>query len=121
MVEYFAPGAWQGVRCSGGCDNCEAAAKGGVAERDLAAEARLLLATVQVCVCVCVSLRLGRRGWARLGEAVAGRRGSRGAIGSSTCTPPGGTQAGSLNASLPLQRLREMGLGTTVNVLRGSR
>lgn len=50
MVEYFAPGSWQSVRCRGGCDNCTAAAVGGSLQRDLAAEARLLLATVQVCL-----------------------------------------------------------------------
>ena len=48
MVEYFAPGSWNSTRCRGGCDNCAAAAAGGSLQRDLAAEARLLLATVQV-------------------------------------------------------------------------
>lgn len=48
MVDYFAPGSWQGPRCRGGCDNCAAAASGGSLQRNLAAEARLLLATVQV-------------------------------------------------------------------------
>ena len=34
--------------CRGGCDNCSAAEAGGGAERDMAPQARLLLATVQV-------------------------------------------------------------------------
>ncbi|PRW18345.1 putative ATP-dependent DNA helicase [Chlorella sorokiniana] len=65
MVEYFAPGGWDGARCRGGCDNCTSAAAGGLLQRDLAAEARLLLATVQ---------RLREMG---LGAAVQVLRGSR--------------------------------------------
>jgi hypothetical protein len=50
--------------CRGGCDNCSAAEAGGGAERDLAPQARTLLATVQVrldgtCSCpLCSQLHL---------------------------------------------------------------
>lgn len=53
---------------SGGCDNCTAAAAGGGVQRDLAPEARLLLATV---------LRLREMG---VGTAVQLLRGSRCAV-----------------------------------------
>lgn len=122
-MDYFDPGSSLPARpagsCAGGCDNCEAR-RAGADERDLAAEARLLLAT-------------GAPARAAAGTHTLLSSGLSTYIGCAPAAPhrcPSRPSRRPRWLSLPRQqppaaaavgRLREMGLGTCIAVLRGSR